>query len=177
MNAPDADDAGLVEEKHPNRKHGMFSKRGTRKGTSYSSWSHMKTRCLNPNDHNYHIYGGRGIKICERWLGPKGYANFLEDMGERPEGHSLDRKDPDGNYEPSNCQWATLLEQSRNLRKTISAEIAEQVVALTHLTTYQVAELFGISQSRASFIRRTDISWRPRRAASAFAAKHGGRDE
>ena len=75
----------------------------------------MKMRCYNEKSSGYKYYGGRGIQICDRWL--ESYENFLADMGERPEGLSIDRIENDGNYEPSNCRWATVLEQNRNKRK------------------------------------------------------------
>jgi hypothetical protein len=81
---------------------------------TYSSWQAMKSRCLNPQTSSYRNYGGRGIKIYDRWLD---FKNFLADMGERPEGTSLDRfPNKNGNYEPGNCRWATRLEQNRNQR-------------------------------------------------------------
>jgi len=84
----------------------------------YKSYMSMKQRCGNPNAPNYHLYGGRGISICDRWLGEKGFEAFLSDMGARPQRSSLDREDNNGNYEPGNCRWATATEQSNNRRDT-----------------------------------------------------------
>lgn len=88
----------------------------------YRSYYSMKTRCLNKNYTQYKDYGGRGIKICDRWLGPDGFVNFLNDMGERPQDKTLDRIDVDGDYKPSNCRWATRQEQSNNMRTNIFIE-------------------------------------------------------
>lgn len=77
----------------------------------FSAWLGMHARCTNPNYYRFDRYGGRGIVVCERW---NDFDAFYRDMGKRPKGHSLDRVNNDGNYEPSNCRWATPKEQASN---------------------------------------------------------------
>jgi hypothetical protein len=84
---------------------------------TYCSWHHAKARCNWPAHHAFADYGGRGIKMCERWL--DSFENFLADMGPRPTGKTLDRyPNPNGDYEPGNCRWATWTEQAQNSRRT-----------------------------------------------------------
>lgn len=90
-----------------NTRHGMS---GT---PTWRSWSSMINRTTKPYAADYERYGGRGITVCDRWLV---FENFLADMGERPEDRTLDRIDVDGNYEPSNCRWATIEVQQTNRR-------------------------------------------------------------
>lgn len=91
------------------RRHGLTG------SPTYRTWVNMLTRCTNPNSDKYKWYGAKGIKVCLAW---KSFESFLADMGERPQGMSLDRVDPAGNYQKSNCRWATPTEQCNNRKNT-----------------------------------------------------------
>jgi len=80
----------------------------------YRTWGSMKSRCLNKNHKSYKHYGDRGIKVCKRWM--NSFENFVDDMGDRPDGMSIERIDNEGGYEPKSCKWATSKEQSLNKR-------------------------------------------------------------
>lgn len=95
--------AGLIKR---SKKHGMFGSK------TYRVWSAMKSRCESTNHKQYDRYGGRGIKVCTRWSGS--FLNFLNDMGHKPFGKSIDRIDNDKNYCKSNCRWATAIQQNNN---------------------------------------------------------------
>lgn len=102
----------------------------TTRGT-YNTWCNMRARCHQPGSSGYEHYGARGIKVCERWYND--YDAFVEDMGFRPHGKSIERINNDGNYEPGNCRWATTREQSRNTRRTrkiagrLAADVADEL--------------------------------------------------
>lgn len=91
------------------RTHGMSG------SVEFRAWSAMKNRCGNSKFRDWKYYGGRGVRVCCRWL--RSFSAFYSDMGKRPRGKSLDRRNPYGNYTPGNCRWATALTQSRNQRR------------------------------------------------------------
>lgn len=128
------------------RKRNLSHGDAVRKETSreYRIWGGMKTRCSNPSTQSYPFYGGRGIKVCDRW---KQFANFLADMGRAPDGSSLDRLNVNADYEPSNCRWATAEEQARNRRTDALIQIGEKVIPLVDLPAY-----LGMKPVRFGFI-------------------------
>lgn len=112
---------------------------------TYFAWRNMRSRCYNKNDINFWNYGGRGISICDRWR--ENYDAFVEDMGLRPDGFTLDRRDSNGNYEPENCRWATYLEQMNNrpsFNRIIEFKDRRQTLA-------QWAAEFGITPEGLSY--------------------------
>jgi hypothetical protein len=115
-----------VEVAMPNRKH--IIKHGAACGgkttPEYRSWHGLRGRCNNPTHQDYENYGGRGIRVCERW---DRFENFLADMGSRPPGYSIERIDVNGHYEPANCKWIPLSEQSKNRRWFRSAHYRDLV--------------------------------------------------
>ena len=117
-------------------KHGHSTRTITSK--TYRAWRHIFDRCTNPNDKAYRNYGGRGITVCKRW---RKFVNFLEDMGEAPEGYQIDRIDNNGNYCKSNCRWVTPKTNSRNTR-------------INRLITFD-----GKTQCLAAWAEETDINY------------------
>lgn len=129
------------------KRHGdpLASPRTPRHGLSktpeYGIWMGIKKRCCNKNYREYYLYGGRGIKVCDRWL--NSFSNFLEDMGQRPKGdYSIDRIDNNGDYEPGNCKWSTRVEQANNTRQNL-------------IISYR-----GQSRTLAQWCRKLDLSYR-----------------
>lgn len=97
-----------------NTTHGMAP--GSGRHPMYGIWAGMCDRCQNPQHPKYADYGGRGIRVCKRWTGPNGFVNFVTDMGPRPPGLEIDRRNNNGNYTPGNCRWVTRREQCSNKR-------------------------------------------------------------
>lgn len=114
-----------------------FTVHGMSHTTEHNIWLSMRQRCEKPKAHAYKDYGGRGIYVCERW---RVFANFYADMGPRPKGHTLERINNDGNYEPGNCKWATPKEQARNRRNSAIIEIDG-----IRRCRSEVAELYGVN--------------------------------
>lgn len=143
---------------------GIAKKHGHRTGRqstpTYRAWHSMLCRCYQPAQRSWKLYGGRGIVVCDRW---RDFKNFLADMGEKPLGLTLDRLDNDGNYEPSNCRWATALEQVRNRRcNKLSVEKAATIRRLHAggATTKQLAEMMGAHENTIGAVLRGK-SWMP----------------
>lgn len=124
----------------------------------YSAWYHMIRRCYYPETEFYHNYGGRGIIVCDRWLGDQGFDNFYQDMGAKPfNNYSLDRIDSNGNYEVSNCRWVSAKQQARNRRTTKLITIGEE--------TKSMAEWCDIYNIKYSLVKdRIQDGWEPLKA-------------
>ena len=131
--------------RNPSFSHGQAT--GLRSGgkikTEYRIWLKIRERCYSKGCREYPLYGGRGIRMCDRWRGDGGFLNFLKDMGNRPsKDYSIDRIDNDGNYEPGNCRWATRLEQNRNSRHCVFV-----VYGGAKLCLNAWAEYFGVNKA------------------------------
>jgi len=120
-----------------NKLRAMSTTHGLSEMPIFFIWSAMIQRCTNPKDRSFARYGGRGIAVCERW---ETFANFFEDMGHRPPGLTLDRRDNNGHYSLDNCRWATATQQMRNMRsnrlETINGDTR---------TLVEWAEIYGVS--------------------------------
>lgn len=136
---------------------------GMHKSSTYASWTGLIQRCYNQKDKNYLNYGGRGITVCRRWL--DSFENFLADMGVKPANKTIDRNNNDGNYEKSNCQWATCKEQARNRRTNL---------LITHRnktkTVVEWAEKLGINYN--TLYDRIYRGWSAEKALTAPVQNH-----
>jgi hypothetical protein len=137
---------------------------GYRKSRTAASWRNAKTRCFNQANHNYPLYGGRGITMCQEWV--EDFRAFLRDMGPCPRGHTLDRIDVNGNYEPGNCRWATPTVQANNKRDTIRVDGLP-------LKDYAIST--GIDYKRLHY-RMTRHGETPQQAAEWFKLRKIGRN-
>lgn len=127
-----------------NRKHGLS------RSATYSTWGNMIQRCTNPRVPNFRFYGGRGVQVCEHW---RSFGRFLEDMGERPDGMTLDRIDTNGHYEPKNCRWARWSDQVLSRRSTkLDGSKVRQIRWLVEMgyTKASVGRMFGVVASVVS---------------------------
>lgn len=139
-------------------KHGAAI-RDKKRSKEYNTWCNIKQRCYNKNSDIYKHYGGRGIAMCDAWLGS--YPTFLTDMGLAPSPkHSIERIDNNGNYEPSNCKWATAKEQNSNRRKRMFVDkggIKLRVKKDELIPLSDLANALGISPK--SIISRYNAGW------------------
>ena len=140
-----------------NRKHGLAE------SPTYTSWYCMIHRCTNAHDIAFDRYGGRGIKVCARWLGTSGLENFFADMGPRPSlSHSIDRyPNNDGNYERGNCRWATRKQQARNRR-------SNRLITAFGQTRSLVEWAHEVEVARTTIAQRIDdLGWTPEDALTS----------
>jgi hypothetical protein len=136
---------------------------GMSESAEFNVWCHILGRCNNTTDAKYPWYGARGIKVCERWTV---FENFYMDMGERPsEEHSIDRINNDGNYEPSNCKWATRFQQAQNKRNNVYVELDGTRMAIAEAERYINIGGGSISQ------KVRDTGWTHQQVAEYFLAK------
>lgn len=138
-------------QRRPRERHG-------RAGTPlYVVWREMVARCTNHDHPNFHHYGGRGIEVCPRWR--DSFSAFLADMGERPDGMTIDRVDRDGPYSPENCRWTTQAEQNRNTRRNrLTWEVVRKIRADPRPPAVAAPD-YGLSRQYISDIRR-GVRWR-----------------
>lgn len=135
---------------------------GQHKTRTYRTWIAMRNRCQSETSKAYANYGRRGISFCKRW---QKFENFLEDMGEAPEGLSIDRINNNGNYEPGNCRWSTRKEQCRNKRNNVRLTMGGETLTLAEWT-----ERYGIRST--TMTKRIERGWSVERAITEPAQKH-----
>ncbi len=122
----------------------------TRENKEYQIWIRMRIRCYNPNCKDYPDYGGRGIRVCERWR--YSFVNFLEDMGRCPPNRSINRIGNDGDYEPNNCEWATAKKQANNKRNNVLLTVDGLTLNISQWT-----ERTGLK--KGVILKRKSLGW------------------
>lgn len=146
---------------HANRRNTGRGQRD-KKSVEYMTWLNIRRRCYSPTATGYQYYGGRGIKVCDRWL--NSFENFLADMGPRPSPkHSVERLNNDGDYSPDNCTWATKMEQAKNKRPRVDTKLNSEAVKVIRFLRRKgingrlLARLHGVSETHISavFCNRT----------------------
>jgi hypothetical protein len=162
----------------PRRVHGHARANNGMPTPTYYSWQAMRARCYRPGNVSYHHYGGRGVKVCDRWLGPGGFERFLADMGEKPVGMTLDRIDPDGDYEPGNVRWATWAEQARDHAARPASKDALQARARVHAREHlrasgRLAAVPGVQRTNNRG-DQFETETHPRRHSGAHRGAGGG---
>lgn len=149
LRSGDVRSCGCLKAEGNNYRHGMNRSR------EHIAWLGAKQRCDYPRHNRYARYGGRGIRICDRWRND--FAAFLSDMGPCPPGHSLDRIDLDGHYEPGNCRWASRLQQANNKSNSRVLDVCGE-----RLTMAETARRYGVKY--AVLQRRLQLGWPIERA-------------
>ena len=144
----------LVSDKCSERGKAMWTKHGMAKTPTYQCWKSMNNRCRNDHKKYHNNYAGRGISVCKEWA--SSFEAFYNYMGDKPEGKTLDRIDNDGNYEPSNCRWATPTQQTRNSRTVVLNEVDVATIrkrAAQGERQEDIANDYGIHQTHVSQIK------------------------
>lgn len=113
----------ILRMQHTSHGHSAAGRHG-KASPEYMSWMSMIARCERPTCNRYNNYGGAGIYVCDKWR--RSFEAFLSDMGPRPHGHTIDRVDSDGNYEPNNCRWASPSQQGRNRRTNVNLTLGNE---------------------------------------------------
>lgn len=127
-----------------------------RQNPTYAAWAAAKQRCTNPRNPSYLNYGGRGIVMCDKWLGS--YENFVADLGEKPTGAYLDRIDADGNYEPGNCRWVSSFVNAQNIRNTRKFWMYVHESFLARLDAWKTEQSFRLSSRADAYRRIADLA-------------------
>jgi hypothetical protein len=154
---------------HRDQLKARLTSHGKSNSREYRIWSGMLRRCTNQKAANYENYGGRGISVCERW---RNFENFYADMGVCPDGHSIDRKNNDSNYEPGNCRWATRTEQNNNSRHNNIVTYRGEQMSLAEAVRRAGKTSRGVAASRIS-----RFNWSVERAVETPSGKVGAKHD